>query len=150
MIFGPITPRRQGTTACCMHVLGPWRPIPIPCLMMHAAALPSHACRCARSQASELFGAARSFPDARPSDFPAPPRVDRAEGWAPDALCIRAAPNFVPGRVHLQHCPETLVSPVCPISHCEERHKDGMQARKRVTKRTKFMAGMAEHEPVKL
>ena len=44
------------------------------------------------------FGAARSFPDARPLDFPAPPRVDRAEGWAPDALCIRAAPNFVPDK----------------------------------------------------
>ena len=77
--------------------------IPIPCIAMHAAALPSHARRCARSQASEPFGAARSFPDTRPSDFPAPPRVDRVEGWAPDALCIWAAPNFVPLSFHRLH-----------------------------------------------
>ena len=62
MIFGPITPRRQGTAACCMHVLGPWRPIPIPCLAMHAAALPSHADARGARQASrsEALGASQT------------------------------------------------------------------------------------------
>ena len=71
MIFGPITPRRQGTAACCMHVLGLWRPIPIPCLAMHAAALPSHACRCARCQEGKRAVRSRyEFPRRATIRFP--------------------------------------------------------------------------------
>lgn len=43
--------------------------------------------------------------------------------------------------MHLQHCPALkllrVICLVCARSHCEERHKAGMQARKTVTKRTK-------------